>query len=189
MQPTVIESFLNWYNIPVGFFDAILNIICMFSKGFPPQIFSSSTFNVKFTLNHHILCAPERANQDSNSKCHQTYICLFVWSLMLLNHVFFYKLDSQHPLHFLCKPSIYILLNRMGLQQFDQNDESLTIFVLYIPLNRKFTVGHFKGPKRPYFCFSTLKVFIRSMACSADIVGIETKAEFWFGSVLYIPFK
>ena len=38
--------------------------------------------------------------------------------------------DSQHPVHFLRKPSTQVLLNRMGLQHFDQNEKSDDFYAL-----------------------------------------------------------
>ena len=39
-------------------------------------------------------------------------------------------LYSQHPAHFLRKPSTHILLNKMGLQHFDQNEKSDDFYAL-----------------------------------------------------------
>ena len=63
--------------------------------------------------------------------------------------------------------------------------------MLYKPLKRKFAKGHFKGQKRPYFCFPTLSVFIRSIyiASRADIIGMNSIPEFRYGSLLCPPFK
>ena len=63
--------------------------------------------------------------------------------------------------------------------------------MLYKPSKRKFANGHFKGQKRPYLCFPTLSVFIRSIyiASRADIIGMNSIPEFRYGSLLCPPFK
>ena len=66
----------------------------------------------------------------------------------------------------------------------------VAITKVYKPPKRKCGKGHFKGQKRPYFCFSTIRVFIRSiyMAGRAYIIGIENMAKFRYGSLQHAPF-
>ena len=117
--------------------------------------------------------------------------------VIYLNHIRVGKntLLSQYPAHFLRKPSTHILLNRMGLQNFDQNKKSDDFYALFrlnfFTLKRKFAKGHFKGQKRPYLCFPTLSVFITSIyiASRADIVGMNSIPEFRYGSLLCPSFK
>ena len=63
--------------------------------------------------------------------------------------------------------------------------------MLYEPSKRKFAKGHFKGQKRPYFCFSTLRVFIRSIniGTRGDTIDMASMLEFRYRSLLHPTFK